>query len=430
MRRLSLSDTIFYNLGDCYMNAVAVLDGPCDLAVLLAEMEGVIEAMPALTEQSVRVGLWTFAKRSSGPVDLARHVSIIRDPSITRFEQLVPRLDKQRRNPIRIDGPPWRVFVLNPAEPGKATEGEPPLSALFMQVRHGMADAIRGLQILSRMGRYDPTAAHRALAARIPVVEPLEFETPIPVHDPGFSFLQIPRRGMVRDGDSSERLAAVAATVVADPSLFPDAQPLRGNVGRTRFVRRRGPQNGVGNHLKMVTVSTKEKTPEKKKRFVIPGLARAQDLPITQWLVALAPRPLARLMMRIWYTNFDAMATLIPMPRRLVLGGRSVSATFGIPPLWGPVPLCLDVLADGENYNVCAVPGNGFTEKREILHERLTRLLNPETDDDLDAVEETLARMSEEPAGSTGLTKGRRHGQGVDGKSSSPVSLPARAKSP
>ena len=67
MRRLSLSDTIFYNLGDCYMNAVAVLDGPCDLAVLLAEMEGVIEALPALTEQSVRVGMWTFAKRSSGP---------------------------------------------------------------------------------------------------------------------------------------------------------------------------------------------------------------------------------------------------------------------------------------------------------------------------------------------------------------------------
>ena len=104
MRRLSLSDTIFYNLGDCYMNAAAVLDGPCDLAVLLAAMEGVIEAMPALTEQSKRIGLWTFAKRTSGQVDLTRHVSVIRDPSITRFEQIVPRLDKQRRSPIRIDG--------------------------------------------------------------------------------------------------------------------------------------------------------------------------------------------------------------------------------------------------------------------------------------------------------------------------------------
>ncbi|SDB12429.1 hypothetical protein [Bauldia litoralis] len=424
MRRLSLSDTIFYNLGDCYMNAAAVLDGPCDLAVLLAEMEGVIEAMPALTEQSKRIGLWTFAKRTSGQVDLTRHVSVIRDPSITRFEQIVPRLDKQRRSPIRIDGPPWRVFVLNPAEPGKDIDGEPPLSALFMQVRHGMADAIRGLQILSRMGRYEATAAHRALAARIPSVEPLDFASPITVHDPGFSLLQIPRRGMVRDGDSSERLAAVAATLVADPTLFPNAQPLRGNVGRTRFVRRRGPQNGVGNHLKMVTVSTKEKP--KEKRFTIPGLARAQDLPITQWLVALAPRPIARLMMRIWYTNFDAMATLIPMPRRLVLGGRSVSATFGIPPLWGPVPLCLDVLADGENYNVCAVPGNGFTASRELLHERLTRLLNPETDEDLDAVEATLALMSEQ----TGDAATRRQGQGADGSSSSPVSVPARAKSP
>ena len=226
MRRLSLSDTIFYNLGDCYMNAVAVLDGPCDLAVLLAEMEGVIEALPALTEQSVRVGLWTFAKRSSGRVDLTNHVSIIRDPSITSFEQLVPRMDKQRRNPIRIDGPPWRVFVLNPAEPGKETDGEPPLSALFMQVRHGMADAIRGLQILSRMGRYEPTAAHRALAARIPDVEPLEFETPITVHDPGFSLLQIPapRHGSRRR--LSERLAAVAATAGRRPGAFPQRTAL------------------------------------------------------------------------------------------------------------------------------------------------------------------------------------------------------------
>ncbi|MCB1488292.1 MAG: hypothetical protein KDJ88_12645 [Bauldia sp.] len=429
MRRLSLSDTIFYNLGDCYMNAAAILDGPCDLAVLLAEMEGVIEALPALTEQSVRVGLWTFAKKSAGPVDLAKHVAIIRDPSITHFEQLVPRLDKLRRNPIRIDGPAWRVFVLNPAEPGQETkDGEPPLSALFMQIRHGMADATRGLQILSRMGHYEPTDAHRALAARLPTVEPLDFETPITVHDPGFSLLQIPRRGMVRDGDSSERLAAVAATLVADPDLFPNAQPLRGNVGRTRFVRRRGPQNGVGNHLKMVTVSTKEK--KKAKRFTIPGLARAQELPITQWLVALSPRAVARLMMRIWYTNFDAMATLIPMPRRLVLGGRSVSATFGIPPLWGPVPLALDVLADGENYNVTAVPGNGFVAERARLHEGLTRLLNPETDADLDAVEETLAKMSEE-AGQPRRRAGRPgHGQGVEGSSSNPVSLPARAKSP
>ncbi len=428
MRRLSLSDTIFYNLGDCYMNAVAVLDGPCDLAVLLAEMEGVIEALPALTEQSIRVGLWTFAKRSSGPIDLQKHVAVVRDPSVTRIGQLVPRMDRLRRSPIRIDGPPWRIFVLNPLDPDREAQGEPPLSALFMQIRHGLADAVRGLQILARMSRYETTPRHLAIAARLPAVDPLDLPGGIAVHDPGLSLLQVPRRGMIREGDSSERLAAVVATTVADAALFPHAQPLHGNVGRTRFVKRRT-DNGVGNALKMVTVSTKAKP--RKKGLPVPGLARAQDLPVMQWLVALAPRRLARMMMRIWYSNFDAVATLIPMPRNIALGGRQVTATFGIPPLWGPVPLALVALADGEHYNATLVPGNGFSAERPVLLERVRRLLNPDEGDDTSAVEDMLAAFSEEPERPVySSRRGARQGQGVEGRSSSPVNLPARAKSP
>ena len=429
MRRLSLSDTIFYNLGDCYMNAVAVLDGPCDLAVLLAEMEGVIEALPALTEQSLRVGIWTFAKRSSGPIDLARHVAIVRDPSITRIDQLVPRMDQLRRTPIRIDGPPWRIFVVNPAEPGKPEDAEPPLSALLMQMRHGLADAVRGLQILARMGRDEAADRHRAMAARLPTIDPLDLPGGIAVHDPGLSLLQVRRRGMIREGDSSERLAAVVATAVADTSLFPHARPLRGNIGRTRFVRRRT-ENGVGNALKMVTVSTKDR-PQKKKRLRIPRLARAQDLPIMQWLVALAPRRLARLMMRIWYSNFDGVATLIPMPRKVTLGGRQVTATYGIPPLWGPVPLAMVALANGEHYNATLVPGNGFTADRAALLDRVCRLLHPDEGDDTSELEAMLASFSEEPERPAySARRGAGQGQGVEGSSSSPVSLPARAKSP
>jgi len=429
MRRLSLSDTIFYNLGDCYISAAAVLDGPCDVAVLLAELEGVIEALPAFTEQSVRVGIWTFAKRSSGPVDLARHIAVICDPSVTSIDQLVPRLDRLRRTPIHIDGPPWRFFVLNPARPGASESGKPPLSALLMQMRHGLADGMRGLQILSRMGRYEATDHHRAIAARLPMIDPRDLPGRIAVHDPGLSLLQVPRRGMIHEGDSSERLAAVVATAVADTSLFPHAQPLRGTIGRTRFVRRRT-ENGVGNAMKMVTVSTKEK-PEKKKRLHIPGLAHAQDLPIMQWLVALAPRRLARLMMRIWYSNFDGVATLIPMPRNLALGGRQVTATFGIPPLWGPVPLAMVALANGEYYNATLVPGNGFTADRAALLDRVRRLLNPEEGDDTSEVEAMLASFSEEPERPAYSVRRRAgQGQGVAGRSSSPVSLPTRAKSP
>src|SRR5262249_14548860 len=155
--------TIFYNLGDAYITTVAVLDGPCDLAAIVAETEGVVAALPGLAEKPRRLGLWSFAV-NAGPVDLARHIAIIRDPAVRTLDAVIAFLDRLRRSAIRQSGPPWRMFVLNPAEPDGAPSGSKALSAFFMQGRHGLGDATRGLQILARMGQAKPTAAHAAMA--------------------------------------------------------------------------------------------------------------------------------------------------------------------------------------------------------------------------------------------------------------------------
>ncbi len=373
MRPLGLTDTIFYNLGDAYITAVAVLEGSCDLAVLLAEVEGVVRALPGLSERQMRIGLWSFARQGAA-IDLAEHVAIIRDPSVTTRDQIVGLLDRMRRTRI-LGGPAWRFLVLNPAEAGAgASDGR--LSAVFVQARHGLAGAMRGLNILGKMGQYQPSPMHRALACHLPVVDLSALDAGIGVHDEGIAVVQIPRRGMSRDGEASNRLAMIAASAVGDAAFFPHAQPLRGNIGRTRFVRRRGHANGVGNHLKMETLRTGGTT--KRRRLPIPGLSRAQDLAISQWLVALAPRRLARFAMRTWYASFDAVATLLPIPRRLHLGGQPVAAVFGVPPLWGPVPLVLVALADGDNYHVTIIPGRGFTGELGPLMERIRQLFRPE----------------------------------------------------
>ena len=67
----------------------------------------------------------------------------------------------------------------------------------------------------------------------------------------------------------------------------------------------------------------------------------------------------------------------MPLPRHLVLGGRVVTAIFGVPPLWGPVPLVLVALADAEHYHVTVIPGHGFAAPRERLDERLRELFEP-----------------------------------------------------
>jgi hypothetical protein len=152
---------------------------------------------------------------------------------------------------------------------------------------------------------------------------------------------------------------------------------LRGNLGRTRLVARRAGGGGGGNYIKMETIA-RGRDPV-RKRLTIPGLSRAQELPLSQWAVAVMPSPLARLMMRVWYASFDGIATLMPLPRRLRLGGRRVTAFFAAPPLWGPVPLVVLAFADGEHYHVTLFPGRGFTADRDTLEARLRAGLNPGT---------------------------------------------------
>jgi len=377
MRPLRLTDTIFYNLGDAYITCVAILDGPCDLAACVADIEEVVTALPGLSERPLRLGFWSFAD-DARPINVADHIAVVRDPSISGIEGATALLERLRRSAIRYGGPPWRIVVLNPADIDTGRSPHNALSAIFMQARHGLGDATRGLQLLQRMGHAKPTAAHAALARRLRTIDPARLGPQVPVHDEGLSVLQVPRRLMSREGEASERLAAIAARAVADPALFPHAQPLRGNVGRTHLLLRRGAPNGVGNHIKMITVRTIAR-PE-RKRFRLPWLARAQELPISQWFVALSPRRLARLAMRIWYRNFDAIATLLPVPRNLQLGGRAVSAVFGVPPLWGPVPLVLVALADADQYHVAVIPGRGFSASRDALNERIRSLFEPMVD--------------------------------------------------
>jgi hypothetical protein len=355
MRALGLTDTIFGNLRDAQITAVAALDGPCDLPRLLAGVEGVVAALPGFAETHVRLGVWSFA-RPPQPVDVTRHVSVARDPTVTRVEDLAPLLDRLRRSRLRVAaGPQWRLIVLNPGAP---LAHPPPLSAVFMQIRHGLADGTRIVQAIARLDALAPTAAHVAVVAQLAAVSFEEMAEDIPVHDAGLITMQVPRRDMPREDDAGARFAGAVAAAVEDARLFPHARPLRGNLGRTRLLARRAGSGGAGNFIRMETIVRNREAG--RRRFAIPGLSRAHDLPLSQWVVAIAPPPLARLMMRIWYGSFDCVATLIPLPRRLRLGGRRVSAFFAAPPLWGPVPLMALALADGEHYHVTLFPGRPF----------------------------------------------------------------------
>ncbi len=378
MRPLGLNDTLFYNLRDAQITGVALLDGPPDLATLVAQAEGLLKALPGFAETPMRLGFWSFARTPTQPIDLTQHIFKAEAPDATSLADIARLLDRLRRNRLSVPGPQWRLIVLNPAG-SKAVGGSTrPLSAVFVQLRHGLADAGRTVQALARMDGYTPTVDTAMTAARIASIDLGALPPHIKVGDVGPILLEVPREEIARSAEGpSLTLATAARAAVADAALFPKAQPLRGAVGQTKIVMRRGAAKGVGNHLKMETVRLAE--PSGRTRWRILGLARAQELPISQWAVALAPSPLARLIMRVWYTSFDAIATLVPMPPRSNLGGRAVTAIFGVPPIWSRVPLLVLACFGARHCHMALYPARGFAGDAATLEAKLRGLLSPDT---------------------------------------------------
>lgn len=381
MRALGLTDTIFFNLGHRYITSVVVLEEPADADRVLAEMQAVVKAFPPLAERYLHIWPW-FVAYGDKRFDLADHICTVIDPSVRDLDSLIPVIEKARRTVTPPTHAPWRVFILNPAPGGEARRpdtADHPLSVVIFQFKHGLADAARGFQVLAGMGRSAPPPAPLS-ASDLPTLSRAQFmaqEESGSIDDAGLSILQIPRDELRRDQDANTRLVNAAASVLADNALYRHGTRLNGRIARTRLVRRRAGRRALGNHLETVAeaVGTDGNQQKATPKWRIPGLERAQSLPLARYLVAVSPPLLARYMMRLWYARFDAMVTMLPAPPKLTLGGSPIAGVFGVPPLSGQIPLMLVATACGDTHNLVVIPGRSFSGERDRLHERLQALL-------------------------------------------------------
>lgn len=377
MRPLGLTDTIFFNLGNRYITVALVLEGQCDLARFCAQMEAAAETFPSLRERHVRLWPWFFAFCDRN-FNIARHIVAVEDDSVRTSDDLLALIEKVRRTPTPEKAPPWRAFVVNPAAPGPGHRSRnPPLSAVMVQLKHGLADAMRCIEVGADL------AARRADASGSPdsAIAHLDRECfdALPetgaVEDSGVALLRIPRARLRRDRDANARMVEAAARLLEDRELFAHPGPLNGCIARTRFLRRRAGRGELGNHMETVAERTGAPTAAGRAKPVIPGLEKVQSLPLAQILVAVAPPALARALMRLWYSRFDAIVTVLPLPPNLTLGGCRVRDVFGATPLPRSMPLMLMAFAYGGQHNVVAIARRGFTGTRRRLAARLEPLL-------------------------------------------------------
>jgi len=380
MRPVSLSDAIFFNLGDRYITSVCLFETPLDPRRLRAELADAAAENPALREK-VRRRWPGFVAALDPAFDIDRHIAVMRAPEVVDDATLVAFIDRLRRVRLPKGRPPWRAFVINPeAAPGTR-------SAVAFHFKHGLSDGMGALQaFVAIAGRRDVAPAPRPVAEIAPAELFAGRPNPL-VDDAGIAFAMLNRRRLTRAGDGGNgatgALVEACAAVVADDGLIDAGRPTTGRIAHTRVLMRRraSEASDLGNHLETAFTETRPQAPRKPSRFRLPGIERAQTSSWSQHLVAKAPPPIARLAMRIWISRFDAMISLIPGPTRAVaLGGAEITAVFGVPPLSGPIPLAVAVITYAGTAHLTVIPGKGARVPPAAIAARLVAELEARAD--------------------------------------------------
>jgi len=250
-------------------------------------------AFPASAERTVRLGLWSLQERR--PDRSHQTLSIVRVwRPITLDRASRARLDRLRRSRNRPRRPPCGLWC-SIRRAGSQRTSQRSLSAIYLGAwPPALADAMRGLQILGRNWfGYEANSGHRENAARLAGCRPGAVEREIEVHDVGFRLpgsppgdeprrpnASVSRRGRrgrpSRPGAFSERAFRAVAT-----------SPAAG------WSAASGPANGPGNSQKMMTVKTGGSCHLPPSLSDFPAPLAGQDLPLSQWFVAVGAAPTA-----------------------------------------------------------------------------------------------------------------------------------------
>ncbi|MCC2110555.1 MAG: DUF1298 domain-containing protein [Hyphomicrobiales bacterium] len=363
MRPISLSDSLFFNLGDRYILCVCDLAAPCDLHLFRRQMAVVVAETPALKERVVRRGLG-FAAVPDGSFDIAEHVVGIAAPELRGTTGLIEFSDRLRQTRLPKNRTPWRALVINPAGTPGCDSGS--TRAVIFQLMHGLSDGMRGLQVLATMRGQEnlPELAETAAGTEIPQAFLFRDKPFIPFQDAGVGTVDLDRRLLARAaqaGDSGVTgiLVKACRRALARTDLIHADHPLTGRVAHTRMLIRRVVNDGngrdLGNHLETKV----DEPPVQEPKFrLLPRVERAQGSSWSQHLVAKSPPPLARKLMRMWISKFDAFVSLVPGPvRPIAFGGARMRAIYGVAPLSGPVPIAMTCVTYAGGVTLTVIPG-------------------------------------------------------------------------
>lgn len=350
-----------------------LLDAPCNLGQLLAKLGTAVGETPRLRQCIKRVAVW-HVWRDFEQLSLQDNVIVVRDPALRDLADLRRVLGIVRRLNLPENAPPWLCLVVNPQIEGEAPPPEGALSAIVLHFNHAIADAMRIQRLLFGLDAAPASTDLSSGAVRLEAPKPIDGDAyaDLPrdprISETGMALLSVPvaalRRARAEGQNTTEQVLLAAAAVFDDPKLFNLGRRRKDQAVVTRYTRHGGDTHHLGNFVvaSEYLVRGGEGSAEQD------GLSRGRSSDVLQALASPLPPVLLKRLVGHWYGNYDILLNLIPTGRaRFSLGGQRVTGIYGVPPIFAPLPLTIDVVSHAGLHFITLVPGEGFIGDEDDL---------------------------------------------------------------
>ena len=379
MELVSPLENIMLKAGPTRISGAAILAEPPDLQSLYLQLAAIVARIPRL--RSTFKPFWLWHVRQTADIDIGNHIKSLEDDTISTMRDVERLLEEMRRLALPDDRPPWLIVVVN----GKDRNAVRPkgLPVLLFHFDHAIADGIRALEILTRFPSNPRIIAAASVApephdgdvGRIAALADLDADeriSPMPVACVSID-LSTSKTARNAGQDLSDHLIGAANRVLADPDLFDRNAAPTGKMALIRLTRRQVRIGKLGNHVSAVyRDAVADGAQAVSRRGMLPSLAAERTSQARQIWLSPFPRQLVGMATRQWYSQFDALLTVVPGGHKTkTFGSASIDQIYGVLPFLADIRLNVTAVVYGNRINLSLMPNAHFIGDVALLGGRM-----------------------------------------------------------
>ena len=368
MTPVNMAENLLMRIGPSNITFLCRSAGPVETGPALAGIARLAGADDRFSRSVRRALNWHFWT-DPAPLDLTRHVAILRAPDIVDDTGTAGLMSAVRRMAHAPGRPRWRALILNPAGEGDAGPGA--VSGVIFHIDHVIADGLRLARLFAAHAEAPGDGSAPAATPALDQIGPKQIaqaaDPAIDADDVGFVTLPLTAlRGRGAAGKIA-RVLDLGGGLLRDPALFDPAARRSDFAMVARLVDLRTRSGWLANAARMVKVPL-DTADGGATRGMLPRLPVEWEYEIILRASVLFPDALLRPLAHAKFTEADQVVTVVPArARQGRLFGSEISGIYALPPAIGRPPLALTATSYGRELRFSVIPGEGcLAPAREI----------------------------------------------------------------